>query len=183
VFRINLLPMEARPQMQGGLRVRRGVVLALASLGIVLVSVVGTTSWQSRTMHRLEAQAIDLRVETERYQPQINLVKQLRSKKSDLEKRLGVIQQLDRDRGVRIALMDDLSSALPEYVWLTSFIESDNGITVEGVAFSSLAVFEFMVDLESMSRFDNVRLSNLKRGELGKEDVTRFTLTTKLVKG
>jgi len=183
VFRINLLPEEARPQMRGGLRVRRGMLLTLASLGIVLVSVVGTASWQARSISRLETQAVDLRAEAERYAPQIHLVKQLRSKKSDLEKRLGVIHQLDENRGLRIAVMDDLSSALPEYVWLTSFLESESTITVEGAAFSSLAVFEFMVDLESMPRFAGVELSNLKRASQGEDEVTRFTLKTRLVGG
>ncbi|MCK4545849.1 MAG: PilN domain-containing protein [Candidatus Eisenbacteria sp.] len=183
MFRINLLPEEARPSMGGGLRVRRGVILCLGILGIVLVSVVGTASWQARAIGKLEVQAADLRSEAERYEPQINIVKQLRSKKAAVEKRLDVILQLDRDRSLRITAMDELSSALPDYMWLTGFIESEGGVAIDGVAFSSLAVFEFMENLESMSRFEAVRLKNLKRAEIEEGKIVRFTLTTMLVGG
>jgi Tfp pilus assembly protein PilN len=183
VFQINLLPEEARPQIGGGLRIRRGVLVALGVLGIALVSLVGTASWQARSIGQLKAEAAELQSETERYGPQIKIVQQLKSKKSDLETRLAAIRQLDRDRSLRIAAMEELSDALPDYVWLTSFAESANIITIEGVAFSSLAVFQFMVDLESMSRYDNARLKNLKRAQVHEEDVQRFTVEVTLVGG
>ena len=178
--RINLLPEESRPQMRGGFQVRRGVLLGLLVLGVVLVAVVGTASWQARTLGKLESQAAELKVETERYKPQIMLVKGLRSRKADLETRLGAIRALDRGRDLRIAAMDDLSTALPEFVWLTSFLEGDKVVTVEGVAFTSLAVFEFMVGLEAMPRFAEVSLDRMRRADLEDDEVTRFTLTTTL---
>lgn len=169
--------------MRGGLHIRRGAVLGLGVLGFVLVAVVGTYSWQARTLARLESQAADLRSETEKYKPQIVIVKSLQQKKADLERRLSVIQQLDRGRDQRIRAMDDLSNALPSYVWLTSFLEGKEDVTVEGVALSSLAVFEFMVDLEAMPRFANVRLNRMRREPLAEDEVTRFTLMTLLEGG
>lgn len=183
MFRINLLPDEERPQIRCGLRMRGGVMLALAALGLLLVSVVGTASWQTRTLTRLEAQAADLNGEAERYRPQIQLVNQLRSKTADLEQRLEIIRRLDRNREARISAMEELSDALPDYVWLVSFLESEDGVTVEGVAFSSLAVFEFMIALDATPRFSDVRLESLRRGEIEEQAVIQFTLSMALEEG
>ena len=183
MFRINLLPEECRSRMQGGLRVRLGVVMGLGALGIVLVSVVGTTSWQSRLLDQLNSRQAELQSEADRYRPQINLVNQLRMKKADLEQRLGSIHRLDQDRSLRVEVVEELARAVPEFVWLTSFLEEKDKVTVEGVAFSTLAVFEFMVALESMPNFAEVRLTTLRQGDVAAEEVSRFTLTTTLLGG
>jgi type IV pilus assembly protein PilN len=94
----------------------------------------------------------------------IQMLKEIRVKKEEILRRIDVVKSLDKQRTVFPKLMDQVSMAVPDLVWLTKWtpVQADTGAWFElkGESFSNLRVAEFMKKLERSSLIDEVTLLN-----------------------
>ncbi len=178
MIRINLLSVRAA-QRKDQLR------LHLIVLGLSLVLVAGGcaavyASMASKITAENEAIA---RTQDELNQLRRTLgeVAQYKKLQGELEGKLDVLAKLQSARSGPVRLLDELSSALPERLWLTSFRETGGSITISGVGLDERTVAELMRNLERSPFYSNVELRVIEQTTQGDQRLHRFDLTCRAV--
>ncbi|UCG75072.1 MAG: PilN domain-containing protein [Gemmatimonadota bacterium] len=106
----------------------------------------------------------------------------LTERQSLVRERMGLIRTLDRDRFVWPHILDEVSRALPDFVWLTAIQETaplpDLTLEIRGMAATALAVTEYVRRLESSPYLGLVRIlgSQQQQAQGTDLDVHAFTL-------
>lgn len=186
MIRINLLPADDRKSKRtfkmpsisiGGAT----TVWTVAGL-IVFILMISTISFlQARTARDLETNIQVAKEEAAKLAPQLERIRQLQKEREEVNRRLNVIAQLDRDRYYRVKLLNDISTKMPPNSWLTSAKEQNGtSMTIEGVTFSNFLIADLMVDLQKSERFQEVNLSIAEEGKIEDHKVIQFTLQSKI---
>lgn len=95
--------------------------------------------------------------------------------------KLQVIQEIDASRFIWPHVLDEVSQALPPYVWLNSVVSTDASlplpvIQVEGFAGNVFALTRFMQQLEASPFFRGTRLISSVQMEVDNRAVHTFML-------
>lgn len=156
--KINLLPWRAEQRRE---RAREfystlilSMVLTCVVMGVVHFTYIGIIDEQLDRNNYLdnEIKVVDKEIE------EINL---LEKQRSDLEQRMGIIQELQQSRPLNVHLFDELPRLLPEGIFLTELVRKDNKLTVKGKTESSPRVAAFMRNIESSQWIGNPDLDNI----------------------
>jgi type IV pilus assembly protein PilN len=83
----------------------------------------------------------------------IKEVEDYKAKKAELEHKIGVINQLKANQAGPVKLMDHVSRALPELLWLDSMEVIGTTVRVNGQAFNTNAVANFIENLDKVPEF------------------------------
>lgn len=91
----------------------------------------------------------------------IREVEEFKRRKAELEHKISVIQGLrDNQRGP-VRVMDEISHALPELLWIDRMNVATSNITLTGRAFNSNAVANFIENLDRVPEFEEPVLRDL----------------------
>lgn len=158
---INLLPVrEARRKAdvrQLGMQVLLAAILGAAGIGFVHSHVVSRISETEERIRQMEA-------DIKQFQPQLDQVAAFRKKKSSLEKKIEVIEDLDRARTGPVRVMSELATHMPDRVWLTNLTTDGNAIKLKGEGMDNELVAVLMRALKESPYFDNVDLQGTELG-------------------
>jgi len=164
MIRINLLPVrEARRKadlQQLGLTVALALGLAIAAVVLFHLSLIHEISSSEERVAQM-TQQIDA------FKPQLVQVEVYRQKKGDMEKKLGVIANLDRSRSGPVHVLEELSAHTPSRLWIDKLESLSSGITLGGLSLDNEVVATFMKALEDSPYFQDVEL---KATELAERD-------------
>ena len=142
---INLLPWRE------DLRKERQKNFALAGITAILVAI-GVIFAGNLTMDRkIEYQNARnglLNEEIVKLNEQIEEILGLENQKERLLARMEIIEQLQRSRPEIVHLFDELVRTIPEGVHLSSVLQSERNLTMEGVAQSSTRVSAYMRNID-----------------------------------
>jgi type IV pilus assembly protein PilN len=182
MIRINLLPRDERQVKRTFTLPKVGTVMPLLVLVLVAALFAAFSVVQAMQVSRLEADIAKAEQEAEKLRPAIQTINELTQKRQELERRLGVITGLDRQRLTRVKLVDEVSKCIPEHLWMTQFeeIPGANKIQVEGVTFSNLLVADFMSKLEESPLYANVDLVVAEKGTIDQRNVVKFKITASM---
>lgn len=179
MIQINLLPVrEARRAAD----IRHQVMqLCLA----VLVAGVGIGFAHSRISDQISqarARVQQMERDIEQFKPQLEQVDAFRKKKAGLEKKIDVIDGLDRARSGPVRVLDELATHTPERLWLTDFTTKGNSIELKGESLDNELVAMFLRALGESPYFDQVDLDSteLAKGAGGLK-VVSFSIQAVLV--
>jgi type IV pilus assembly protein PilN len=175
MVRINLLPKEEKPT-KAALLWGRVFIWTLIGAAIVLAMGVGWHVFRSYEIATLKSDIEDARAEQQKYTKEAALVTELTQKRKMITQRIEVIEDLDKNRFLRVQLLDELARSVPEYVWLNAFNETEGSIFLRGRAFSNLAISRFMDSLESKAHVDSVYLRVIRREQLDGTPVLNFEI-------
>ncbi len=175
MIRINLLPGEEKPSREA-MTWNSIFIWSLITAGIVLIAGVGFHVFHRYEIDAMRADIATMRVEQDQYKSQAAIVDDLKAKRKLIAERLHVIETLDTNRSARVELLDEIARSVPQYVWLTSLEETAGVLTVKGVAFSNLAVSQFMKLLEEKDRIGQVELRVITRDDIEGQPVLTFEL-------
>src|SRR3954468_12441915 len=103
----------------------------------------------------------------------IKEVEEYKGKKAELERKIGIINDLKANQRGPVRVMDYISRALPELLWLDNMTMKSNSITVEGRAFNTNAVAAFIENLDKVPEFDE---PTLKTTDLQSGGVYKFRI-------
>lgn len=173
MIRINLLPVRAA-QKKEKLRSQ----LSIFFLCIVLVFI-GCGSLYVQKMTAINSVKDEISVidqKNKELRKKIGQVKDFEKKKADLEQKLAILQTLKDGKSGPVHLLDELSAALPEKLWLTKFSEKGGKINLAGVADSENTVAVFMRNLDSSPYYKNIELSVTEQTKAGDRKMQKFTL-------
>jgi len=80
-----------------------------------------------------------------------------------------------------VRLLDEVSKALPNEVWLTSFARTGKKMDILGIAFSDIRVADFMTNLSGASSLiSSVDLVESANATVEQVQVKRFSITVEL---
>ena len=111
--------------------------------------------------------------EVERLKPILEEVEKFKKKKADLERKIEVITNLKNQQTGPVRVMDAISRALPELLWLDRMEVTANQIRISGRAFNVNAVSNFIENLDKVPEFNEPRVGQVR--ESG--EVYEFTIT------
>lgn len=92
----------------------------------------------------------------------IREVEAFKKKKAELEHKIEVIEQLRANQRGPVRVMDEISRALPELLWLDRMQVGARNITLSGRAFNSNAVANFIENLDRVPEFEEPVLRDLQ---------------------
>lgn len=175
MIRINLLPREELPRQKSIQLPAVGNFAPLALVAVAVVVIASAHFYQSQKIADLKETIAEEEAETRRLAPEIAKIKRLNQQRKDLNDRLDVITELDRDRYFRVHLLDELNRSMPQHMWLTRFEDvGGNRYSVEGVTFSNFLVSDFLQNITSSPYFAGVNLMVAEKGEIGEVKVIKF---------
>lgn len=163
MIRINLLS-EARPQRKkkgvsalGGAG-RLNTLLMGGAIGLaVLIGIVHY--WVLRSQIKAQEEKIKIAtVEVERLKAVLQEVKDYEAKKARVQRKVDLINQLKQNQRGPVRLMDEVSKALPDLVWLERMEYRGNAISVDGKAFNPPAVANFVANLKLVPSFQEPKV-------------------------
>jgi type IV pilus assembly protein PilN len=98
--------------------------------------------------------------EVDRLAAVIKEVDDYKAKKAELERKIGVINDLKLNQRGPVRVMDHISRALPELLWLDRMTMSATSIEIEGRAFNTNAVANFIENLDKVPGFEEPTLKD-----------------------
>jgi type IV pilus assembly protein PilN len=179
MIRINLVAPEraTKTKTKSGPALPTGalqsyILLALFAGG-ALVLCAGAWWLQSNKLKDLETR---IAADTKR-QKDLEAIKlqvdQFQQKKAILENKVLVIEQLRLAQKSPVHMLDEISKALPDYVWLTGLDEARGSLKFTGESNSLAAVADFISGLQSSGWFPQVDLGSSQQ----LRNLVSFTLT------
>jgi type IV pilus assembly protein PilN len=158
LIRINLLT-EAKaaaarkraPMLPTGARLNNLLFFGGLALGVLYLAIFGLLALSERK--RLDDDIAKARLEADRLKSIIEEVKEYEAKKSSLESKIQLINALKTNQKGPVRLMDEISKALPDLVWLTTLDVANNLITMKGKTLSPNAVATYLENLKKSPFF------------------------------
>lgn len=203
MIEINLLPKELQKKKLSFKLDRTILLFLVGGLTLVGMMAIYTFVFQAHEYARIQKGLEVARAETARYTPEIAKIDEINNKKDQILTRISAIQLLDRNREYWVMLMEDLSSRVPEYLWLTSVRQAPSApvpaqsaqnttspsnqpppavnSSIEGFSFSLNSLATFLVRLKKSDMFENIEISSVKLQEIEKVNAYAFKLTCNLV--
>lgn len=177
MIEINLLPKYGRKQKEIK-RFRRSVIfLSFILLAIVL----GFLKWDAMNKEEeLDTRIRELEAEIANLNKALSRIGDVKKERENLQKRLEVIQRLEKDRLLAAAVMDDLSGRVPEKVWLERLEKQGDKVISMGVALDEETIADFMTALKASPYVEVVELESVTKHATGGVDLKRFSITFKL---
>jgi len=143
-----------------------GLVIGVAALGV---------SWWMETK-KLEAKQEEVAAAQREVEAMAAVIKEVddyKAKKAELERKIKIINDLKANQRGPVRVMDYVSRALPELLWLDRMQVTSNTIRIEGRAFNTNAVANFIENLDKVPEFDEPTLETTDQQGAG---VYRFVI-------
>ncbi|MBN2284518.1 MAG: PilN domain-containing protein [Deltaproteobacteria bacterium] len=181
MIKINLLPYREerkKADLQRQIIMISGIiVLFLFIIGAVQLFVTMSVSGLERDVAAAEQQLTILTKIT-------GDLDKYKKDKETLEKKIAIIDDLEKGRSKPVRFLDDLAAAVPiGKIWLTAFKKDDEGITIEGVAIDNIAIALFMQRLQESSMVTSVDLISSEQVTVSGVKLMNFTLSCNQIKG
>jgi Tfp pilus assembly protein PilN len=173
MIRINLLPttevQRAADQRQQVATV--GFILAVGALVFVTLHSIQAARFAT-TKHRLTQVTDELQAMAG---PFADVLK-IQAHQKDLEAKLKVISQLEARSAGPVRMMADLSSSMPEKLWLMEFVEANGTVKMTGFSVDEQTIADFLRRLSQSNYFKSVDLDETTQVTQDGVKQKKFTL-------
>ena len=126
-------------------------LLVVAALALLVIG--GRYGLLESRIDNLTEEVATFQKEVDELEPIIKEVEEFKAKKAELERKVSVINQLKANQRGPVRIMDYVSRALPELLWLNRMQVGSDSITISGEAFNTNAVANFMENLDRFPEF------------------------------
>ena len=169
MIRINLLPYRAAKKKEN---VRRQVSIFLLSIVVVVLLVYMYNASLKSKINKITATIAATKAQVAKYQKINKEIDEIKKKLELLNRKIEVIESLERDRKVPVQTMDDLYQLLVQKrMWYTKIEDRAQNIKVNGIAIDNQTVADFMTRVEKSDNYQNVRLAAIKQHKLQGQDL------------
>ena len=180
MIRINLLAVERGAAKRTTLipaaqRVTIGASLILLGGGLAI----GWWFWSlGRTSRQLDQDIARAETETQQLRSVLAQVQKFETQRAQLQQRVTLIEQLRQGQTGPVHVLDEISTAIPERLWLTELSQTVDVLTINGNTTSLTGVSDFVANLEASGWFkrpvdivDTQMSQDAKTGDLVKFSV------------
>jgi Tfp pilus assembly protein PilN len=191
---VNLLAVEReRAKRRIGLQPAQKVAIA-ATLILVLTALgMGWRYWSVRQdLSRLDGEIAAAEAETRRLRAVLGDVQKFEARRAQLQQRVALIEELRKGQGGPVRMLDAISRAVPDRLWLTQLTQKADektkvtDVTIVGVSTSLTSLSDFVGNLEGSGFFNRPveivqsALESQQQGTGGSVDLVRFTVKATL---
>jgi type IV pilus assembly protein PilN len=184
MIRINLLPTdrEKGARRRPALAFDLGQKITLVCSLVLLATALGIGWWWwmlDRQEAQLAAGIAEAERETQRLSTILTQVQQFEQQKAQLQQRVTLIEQLRQGQTAPVHMLDELSRAMPDMLWLTQLKQEGSDLTIEGRCTTLTALSDFVANLERSSYFQRpveILDSKVETAPPPVGELTRFTL-------
>jgi type IV pilus assembly protein PilN len=166
MIKINLLA-EAKPTRKrrgvaalGGAG-RLNVVLLVGSIFLGLLTVIVQTVLLNNQIREEDERIRIAQAEVTRLESVLREVKDFEDKKARLQKKVDLINQLKLNQRGPVRLMDEVSKALPDLLWLERMEYKGQSISLTGKALNPNAVANFLENLKRQPSFQEPTVKDI----------------------
>lgn len=158
MIKINLLEVEKERKTRkgGGGPAAPGsggpVPTSIMMIGIIGLGVAGLAFNYIRNSSKLsdlETDVARMRAKKAELEPYIKKVDDLELRRNELAKKNEAIEQLRSQRTIPVHIMDEVSRALPDYLWITNLTIKGSSLSIDGATLQEQAISSFMKNLEA----------------------------------
>jgi type IV pilus assembly protein PilN len=114
------------------------------------------------------------------YAPQLAQVEKFRAAKTDIERKLKVIDELSVARSGPVHLFDEVATHMPDRMWLTKLQVEGQSLTIDGVSLDNELVALFLTAMNASPYFEEVELVETKAQEVEGYKLNSFEMSAKL---
>lgn len=176
MIRINLLPH--RELARAARRRQFAMLLGIAVAAGVIVVVLGHSLIAARQSTQ-EARNTYLDQEIAKLDIQIAEIKKIREQTQALLERKQVVETLQSNRTEVVHLFDQMIRLLPDGLYLKSFKQAGDSVTISGYTQSSARVSTLMRALDDSPWFESATLIEIKAATVNNLRANEFVLTVK----
>ena len=179
MIRINLLAVErATKKTRAVIPAAQRVTIGAALILISTLLVIGWWFWSLRTESaQLDTDITNAEAQTRQFRSVLSEMQKFESQKAQLQQRVQLIEQLRRGQDEPVHVLDEVSRALPDRMWLVSMTQAGAAFTMEGRATTLSSLSDFVTNLEGSSWFKKpVEILDSAVDQTPQGDIVRFTI-------
>lgn len=156
-------------------------MLAILAVGLFIAALAFVAIVQVIQTRGLRAELEVVQKEKQKYNDELNKIKQLEQQQALLETRIAIIKELKKNAGVAVHVMDDVASHTPpDRMWLTKLTQSSRGLEVTGMSQDNQTIARYMDELENSPYLSNVTLGKSDMKKYADRDLKEFTLRSSI---
>jgi Tfp pilus assembly protein PilN len=181
MIRINLLPIGRRPVEE---KIRKEITVFFLLIFFSVSVMVYFHIDHTRTIKQITAEKKTVDKEIRRYQDRQRQLKELQEKHKILEQKLGVIEQLRKNRDLQVRVLDQLAIIVPtDQLWIKTLTQKGNTLTLTGVARGNEVIAQFMEALAKSPYIDanGVVLKQSRQVKIQGYKLKNFNLSAKVI--
>ena len=179
MIRINLLAVDReRPKRSASALISPAQRVTVAA-SLILVGTALSVGWWFWSLHQASARVDQELLKGEREMQQLRSVlaqvQKFEASKAQLQQRVTLIEQLRRGQSGPVHILDEISKAVPERLWLTEMNQKGDDIVLAGLTTSLTGLSDFVANLEGSTWFrkpvdivDSQVMSDPKSGDIFK---------------
>lgn len=107
-------------------------------------------------------------------------VKMYEKLNKEIDQRNKLIESLRKNQSVPVMILDVVSSRIPDGIWLNTLTYKENGVVIEGVAFTNLDIVSFVDNLKAAPEFSDAYLEESRQADAGGIPIYRFRLNFRI---
>ena len=181
MIKINLLTVDReRAKRKAKFQVGQKVTVGCSLILVAAALAVGWWFWSlQRASADLDRQIADAARETQRLQGVTQQVTQFEGRRAQLQQRVTLIEELRKGQTGPVHLLDQISKALPEAMWLTDLRQAANDITLDGRCTSLNSLSDFVSALEASELFERpveILDSRVEAATISTPELIRFSV-------
>jgi len=180
MIRINLLPFRAARTKEN---VRRQISIFLGMIGILLLVLFSVYLHLASKEEEEKLKLENVKQELVKYTQQAKEVDEINKENDMLQKKIDIINELEKVRKEPISLLALLTDTIvEERMWLTSFEMKESNVGIEGLALDEITVADFNKRLQKAPMFSEANLKIVKQTETDNVRLKSFKLAGTIVK-
>jgi len=136
------------------------VVSVIATVVLAALAYGGYWLYMNRMLSNQQAEIEELRRTVAELEEIIKEVERFERRKAELEHKIQVITDLRNNQRGPVHIMDQVSRALPDFLWLDRMEVNASMVNIVGKAFTTSSVANFIENLDNVPEFQEPYLRN-----------------------
>ena len=159
MIKINLLPTKkVKRTITLRVGIKPNITLFFAAISVILLLEGLAWYWLNSSLSSLTAEKKNLEIRFKEVKEKVKEVENYERDKKIYSEKIAIIQNLKKNQKGPVRVLDELSSMLPERVWLGSLRETGKDVTIIGSGMTNDDIVKYVNNLKSSKLFKNVQL-------------------------
>jgi Tfp pilus assembly protein PilN len=156
-------------------KIQTGAIVAAAVITFGIIGFLYVTQANTITQKRDHLQ--ERRARKAQLDKVLKTIAELEKTKKILERKVQLITKLKSQQQDTVKMMDELSNALPDWVWLTGLTFSGRRLTMRGKTLGNNLISDFINNLKGTGSFTGIHFPGSTRKKQGGLDIFEFSIT------
>lgn len=165
---------EAKPSGLSIPAIVGAAVLSVVGIGLLYFLQAGELASQKRIFEERTLRKAEL-------EKVLKELAQIERTKMELDSKIKIIGDLKLKQKDAVLMMDKMSRALPDWVWLTDLSFKGGAVSINGKALSNNLIADLINNLQNSSFFASVQISSTSRKKEAGIDIFEFRITCQFV--